>query len=100
MFNNRTTTIIKREIREQVFSKKFLIMTLSFPLIMSLVIALQLFIATFDHDSQSRLLVLTESQTVQSLIREQFADSDFNDDERFTVQYELASGESALKNGR
>lgn len=94
MLNHRTATIIKREIREQIFTKKFVIMTLSFPLIMVLMIGLQILFVTFDREGQSRLLILNESEALQSLVRAQFADSDFADNERFTLQYDLVNDES------
>jgi len=41
MLNYRSRAIIKREIRQQVFTKKFIIMTLSLPVFIMLMIGLQ-----------------------------------------------------------
>lgn len=85
MMNYRTKAIIKREIRQQIFTKKFIVMTLSLPLLMVLITGLQIFIATFDREELSTLHIVTESDAMQQLLQTQLADSDLSD----TALYQL-----------
>ena len=95
MFNYRTKAILKREIREQIFTKKFVIMTLSFPLIMLLMIGLQAFIVTFGGDEKSNLHILNESAEFQTIVQNRFddSDSDFDDESLFQLHYELSASD-------
>lgn len=87
MLNYRTLAVLKREIRQQVFTKKFLIMTLSFPLIMALIIGLQVVFSNAGSNDRSTITVLTESASTQNLIREKFQDSEFGDPQRYDIIY-------------
>src|SRR5690606_13909392 len=71
------------------FTKKFIIMTLSLPVFMLLMIGLQLFIANFDREEHTRLLVLTESADFQSLLQARFAESELGNSELYELRYEV-----------
>lgn len=92
MLNYRSRAIIKREIRQQVFTKKFIIMTLSLPVFVLLMIGLQFFIANFDREEHTRLLVLTESAELRTLLETRFADSELNNAGLYELHYEILAG--------
>jgi ABC-2 type transport system permease protein len=79
MFNYRSKAIIKREIRQQIFTKKFVIMTLALPLFIILVGALQFFITTFDREERSALHIINESTAFQQLLQDQLPDTELSD---------------------
>lgn len=89
MFNYRSKAILKREIKQQIFSRKFLIMTISMPVVMAIIFGLQFFIATFDKEEKSSLHIINESAGFQNLVKQQIADSDLNNAELYQLQYLL-----------
>ena len=89
MLNYRTKAILKREIKQQIFSRKFIIMTVSLPLLMLLLAGLQFFINAVDHEKRSSLLILSESAAMQSLLQTRFADSELANDELYDFSYAL-----------
>ncbi len=70
MINYRSLAIIKREIHQQIFTKKFLIMTLALPVFITIVAGLQVFITTFDREERATLHILNESAQLQQLLQE------------------------------
>lgn len=85
MINYRSRAIIKREIRQQIFTKKFIIMTLALPVFILIVAGLQVFIATFDREELSTLQVINESAGFQQLLQQQLPDTELAD----TALYQL-----------
>ena len=70
MFNFRTVAIIKRELKERIMSRTFIIMTLLLPVFMFGIMALQTFLFTYDTESNAKLIIVSEStgltQTLES----------------------------------
>jgi ABC-2 type transport system permease protein len=93
MLNHRSKAILKREIRQQIFSKKFVIMTVSMPLIMILMIGMQIFISNFDREEHTTLRIVNESAGFQALLQQQFAGSDFADNGLYQLDYHLLQNE-------
>lgn len=89
MINYRSKAIIKREIRQQIFTRKFIIMTLSLPIFMLLMIGLQAFIVSFERDEHTSILVLTESADIRNLLEARFAESDLGNRELYDIRYEV-----------
>ena len=57
MFNRRTLAILKRELREKLFSKTFIIMTVLLPLFMIGILAFQTFLYSYEGDSNTNLII-------------------------------------------
>src|SRR5690606_6531006 len=93
IFNYRFSAILKRELKEGIFSKKFLFMTLSMPLIMLVMFAVMYLINNFDRQDRSVLHILNESSDFQSLIVDQAADSDMNNDALYVLHYVIAQAD-------
>ncbi|MFA8342821.1 MAG: ABC transporter permease [Rhodothermaceae bacterium] len=89
MFNNRVLAVLKRELRERVLTKSFIIGTLAFPLIMVGVIALQYIMRKFDDDKGVKLRVLTESVDLQNTIRNSFDKQEWVKDTSYVISYDL-----------
>jgi ABC-2 type transport system permease protein len=85
----RSLAIIKREIHQQIFTKKFLIMTLALPVFITIVAGLQVFITTFDREERATLHILNESAQLQQLLQEQLPDSELADDELYELDFRL-----------
>ncbi len=64
MFNNRTLAILKRELREKLFSKSFIIMTLLIPIFMFGTLGLQTFLMSYGGDSDSIISVISEDAEI------------------------------------
>ena len=88
MLSHRFKAIFKREVKQQIFSKRFLFMTISMPLIFLIMFGVQFLLVAFEDQEHSVLYVLTESQQMQTLFENQAADSDFADTELFELNYE------------
>jgi ABC-2 type transport system permease protein len=61
MFNRRTLSIIKRELREKVLSKSFIFMTLLVPVLMFGTLGLQMALNNYDSNSTASLQVTCET---------------------------------------
>lgn len=77
MFNNRTVAIIKRELREKLFSKSFILMTILIPVFMFGVIGIQAFLMTMSDDEGSKLQIISGSETITSKLQEDLTPLDF-----------------------
>lgn len=94
MLNYRSRAILKREIRQQIFSKKFVIMTISMPLIMLIVMGLQFVIATFDREELSTIHILNESAGFQDMVRAQLSSDDFENRDLYRFEYEVVRSDA------
>lgn len=94
MFNNRVLAVLKRELREKVLSKAFIIGTLAFPLIMVGMVALQYFMRSLDEDKGVSLKIITENSFFQDNIKESFAKQDWVEDKSYILEYELLESSS------
>lgn len=89
IFNYRFSAILKRELKEGIFSRKFLFMTLSMPAIMLVMFGVMYLVNNFDRQERSVLHILNESSDFQSLIVDQAADSDMNNAALYELHYEI-----------
>jgi ABC-2 type transport system permease protein len=89
MINYRSLTIIKREIRQQIFTKKFIIMTLALPLFILIVAGLQVFIATFDREELATLHIINESAEFQQLLQAQLPDTELAEEALYELDFRL-----------
>lgn len=64
MFNQRMLSILKRELRDKILSKTFIIMTLLVPLFMIVILALPTFLMTMDKNDNFNITVIVEDNTL------------------------------------
>lgn len=88
MFNNRTLAVIKRELKEKLFSKTFILMTLLIPIFMFGILALQTFIMGFEGDKETKLKIVTESEDLTQNMQKGFEGLDIMKNKYYTVNFE------------
>lgn len=88
MFNAKTLAIIKRELKEKLFSKTFILMTLLIPLFMFGILALQTFIMSFEGDKATKLKVVTESEELTGNLMTEFNNQEFVKKKYYTINFE------------
>ena len=94
MFNYRILGILKRELREKLLSKKFLIMTLSLPLIMFVFIGFQTLIMSYEGDSNTKVEIITESPKLTANFESEFSQLPFIKSGYYHVTFKTLSKES------
>jgi len=88
LLNNRIIAIIKRELREKLMSKSFIIMTLLIPLFMLLIIGLQMLIAVYEGDKGTRIELITESEYLTESCKTYLTQQDFVRDGTYVITYD------------
>lgn len=88
MLNNRVIAIIKRELREKLMSKSFIIMTLLIPLFMFLIIGLQMLLALYEGDKGTRIELITESESLTDSCEKYLTKQDFIKDGTYIITYD------------
>ncbi|MCF6270291.1 MAG: ABC transporter permease [Melioribacteraceae bacterium] len=76
MFNYRVIALIKRELREKLFSKAFILMTVLLPIFMFGIIGVQTFIMSFDSE-KSVVEIIAESDRIADNLRSIIGESSF-----------------------
>lgn len=76
MFNYRVIALIKRELREKLLSKAFIIMTILLPVFMFGIIGVQTFIMSFDSE-KSIVEIIAESETIANGLKNVIGESNF-----------------------
>lgn len=87
MFNYRVIAVIKRELRERILSKAFILMTLLFPVLMFGFIALQTLLMNYDGDEGVNIEIVTFSDSLSNSFKEEFSDIYFVTDSTYTINY-------------
>ncbi|MFC2085356.1 ABC transporter permease [Bacteroidota bacterium] len=87
MFNYRTLAIIKRELREKLMSKAFIIMTILLPVFMFGIIGVQTLLFTYKGDSGTRVEILTEEDELLFKIESELSERDFVKSGNYIIIY-------------
>lgn len=72
MFNRRTLAIMKRELREKLLSKTFILMTILLPVFMIGILAFQTFLYSYEGDNNTTLMIVTESPSLKTEMEDEF----------------------------
>ena len=91
MFNYRIVAVIKRELREKMMSKGFIIMTILMPVIMFSLIGLQTLMIQYKGDKDSAIEVITEESEFTEKCRGLFNDPEFSEDNKWTITFGTVS---------
>lgn len=84
---NKTITVIKRELREKLLSKTFVLMTLLLPVFMFGILGFQTFLLSRDTDEGTKIEVISENQQLLDNIRSSFLERRFIQNGYYTVSY-------------
>jgi len=97
MFNFRTVTIIKRELRERILSKTFILMTLLVPVFMFGILGLQTFLYTYSGEESANLLIISESPELTKELNKDFSDMHLVENGKYKITFDNIS-KSGLQN--
>ena len=87
MFNNRVFAVLKRELRERIMTKSFIISTLALPLIMVLIFGFQFLMLSMEGDKGTKLFLVSEVEEVTEELKRTFAKISWVKDDDFTFTY-------------
>ncbi len=73
MFNFRTKAVIKRELKEKILSKTFILMTLLLPLFMIGLLAFNTFLFFYTGEDSAKLIIISESPELTSGLQKDFS---------------------------
>ncbi|MCF8240603.1 MAG: ABC transporter permease [Melioribacteraceae bacterium] len=93
MFNYRIAAIIKRELKEKLFSKTFILMTVLIPVLMFGIIGVQAFIATYEGDQDTTIEFITDSIEMESAFQQEFQNLEFIKNGYYKVTYNTMNRE-------
>lgn len=90
MFNiNKTLTVIKRELKDKLLSRTFVIMTLLLPVFMFGILGFQTFLLSRDTDEGTKIEVVSENQELLENIRSSFMERTFIKNGYYEVSYSI-----------
>ena len=87
MLNNRTLAVIKRELREKLMSKAFILMTLLLPVFMFIAIFIPSYVMNIEGDSGTKVEIVTESDSLTQKFEAGFNELDFVKDTTYIISY-------------
>ena len=72
MLNKELKAVIKRELKEKIISKGFIMMTVLIPVFMIGILAFQTMMMNMDDDKHTSIEIITESNELTKLVSEEF----------------------------
>ena len=72
MLNKELQAVIKRELKEKIISKGFIIMTVLIPIFMIGILGFQTMMMNMDDDKHTSIEIVTESDSLTKLVKEEF----------------------------
>lgn len=101
MFNYRTLAVIKRELREKLMSKSFIIMTILLPVFMFGIIGVQTLLVTYEGDSGSKIEIVAPNDEIIQDVAEYVSSEDFVKNGSYKINYAIADDiEKYVNNNR
>ena len=91
MINRRVITVIKREFKEKLLSKAFIISTLLIPIFMFGILGLQTVFMSIEGDDGTNLLIVSESSEITSKLQTELADKDYVTKGKYILTYKTVS---------
>ncbi|MFC2082187.1 ABC transporter permease, partial [Bacteroidota bacterium] len=77
MLNYRTFAVFKREVKEKVMSKSFILMTILLPVFMFMIIGVQTLIMSYGRESKAKIDLVTESFELTDSFEKEFSQREF-----------------------
>ena len=85
--SNKILAVIKRELKERVMSKAFIIMTILIPVFMFGLIGIQAFLYSFDGSDKTTIEIVSEADDLTQRLENEIQDSNLTKDENFNFIY-------------
>ncbi len=76
MFNKRTLAVIKRELKEKVLSKTFILMTLLIPALMFVILGIQTFLYSAAGKENAKLEIISGSPQITEALKSSFSQTE------------------------
>lgn len=94
MLNSRVLAVFKREVKERVVSKGFLLMTILLPVFMFGIIGIQMLLVGGDSGTIFKINVVSESSDVSNRLQNELLSAEFVKDGNYNFEfYTMTSGE-------
>ena len=93
MFNKRAFAVLKRELRERIMAKAFIISTLALPLIMGLIFGFQFLMMSMEGDAGTKLSVVSEDEAITLGLRNAFSQISWVKNGDYALTYQTMSAE-------
>lgn len=88
MLNRRIITVIKRELKDKLLSKAFIISTLLIPVFMFGILALQTLFINIDGDDGTKLLIVSENSEITSKLEAELNEQDYVKNKQYLLTFE------------
>ena len=72
MFNRRTLSVIKRELKNRLLSRTFILMTLLIPLFIFGILAFQTYVMTYEGNEKTNLVLVIENERLLQKVNSEF----------------------------
>jgi ABC-2 type transport system permease protein len=87
MFNKRTLAVIKRELKNRLLSRTFILMTLLIPLFLFGILAFQTYVMTYESNDKINLVLITERESFKQKVNSEFDSLSFIKNGQIFIQY-------------
>jgi len=87
MFSKRTLAVIKRELKNRLFSRTFIFMTLLIPLFIFGILAFQTYVLTYEGNEKTNLDLVTEKDSLTQTVKSEFDSLSFIKSGKMVIQY-------------
>ncbi|MCI0470243.1 MAG: ABC transporter permease [Candidatus Aminicenantes bacterium] len=91
MFNTRIFAVLKRELRERVMTKSFIISTLALPFIMVMIFGFQYMMISMEGDAGTNLFIASEVDEVTKGLETELAKMEWVKNGNYTLNYRTMS---------
>jgi ABC-2 type transport system permease protein len=97
MFNRRTMAVLKRELKNKLLSKTFILMTLLIPVFLFGIIGFQALIMNFSGNEKISLVVITENESLTQKINSDFDSLSFVKNGNIYFEYKTLTKTAVTK---
>lgn len=91
MFNFRTLAIIKRELREKILSKTFILMTLLVPIFIFGILAFQTYLIAYNGEDSANLLIVSETPDLNQIIQNDFSNMPLVKEGKYKISFDTGN---------
>lgn len=94
----KTLAVIKRELREKMGTKAFIISTISIPLIFAIVIGIQTTVMTVSGDKNANIMIITNTEELRDDLRNEFVnEKSLIEKDGFVFSWKVVKSEEIVK---
>ena len=97
MFNKRTMAVIKRELKNRLLSRTFILMTLLIPLFLFGILAFQTYVMTYEGNEKTDLVLVTERESLIQKVKSEFDSLSFVKNGQIIIHYKAMERNSFTK---